>query len=86
MFSIKYLYQIKNNFAILYSGEDQNIIEKLYSIKNEYSDLNIFLFIKNIKFNNNNIYKYEKFVSLNHMFAKYYEIKPDNSNYEDIFK
>ena len=45
MFSIKYLYSIRNNFAIIYSGSNDSIkktlLEKFKIIKKNYKDLYI---------------------------------------------
>jgi len=78
MFSIDYLYQIRNNFAIIYGGINIKIIEDLKifheKAKKTNKDLNLFLFIKNTTNSiDDNIYNYNHFDQMKEMFIMHYE-------------
>jgi hypothetical protein len=79
MFSIKYLYSIRNNFAIIYSGSNDSIkktlLEKFKIIKKNYKDLNLYLFINNIVQNDDEmIFNYEQFKEYENLFPKKLEV------------
>lgn len=82
MFSINYLYSIRNNFAIIYSGIDAelkiNLLHKFRTISGKYSDMNIHLFILGgAELSEANVHDYSKFVEMKNMFPKYFEVYKD---------
>lgn len=85
MYSIRYLYHIRNNFAIIYRGFDKDLLESLKNFFHEQKnkkDINLFLFINDDNLDEkNNIYHANMFSEMRHNFAKYLEI-PKNSNKE----
>ena len=53
MFSIKYLYSIRNNFAIIYNGFDNTVknklLEKFKKIKTSENNIDLYLFMNDIE-------------------------------------
>lgn len=79
MFSINYLYSIRNNFAIIYSGIDielrKSILCKFRNISPQYPDINLHLFIPGGgEPTDKNIHDYSKFAEMKNMFPKHFNV------------
>jgi hypothetical protein len=74
MFSINYLYKIRNNFAIISNSKNINTINKLKEIQKAETGLRIVLFVENQFVENDDIICIEKWDSLKHNFPKFKQI------------
>ena len=75
MFSINYLYKIRNNFAIISNSKNINTINKLNEIQKAEIGLRIVLFVENQFVENDDIICIEKWDSLKHNFPKFKQIE-----------
>lgn len=74
MFSIKYLYSVRGNFAILYRGTDKKIIEETIKQAEMYKEqVNISIFVRP-ELLVEGLFNINDWIKMEHQFAKYYEI------------
>lgn len=79
MFSIKYLYSIRNNFAIIYNGFDNTVknklLEKFKKIKTSENNIDLYIFMNDIEEKKEDkIFKNESFKDFEKLFARTLEI------------
>ena len=80
MFSIKYLYEIRNKFAFIYSGEDLNKLNSIVlyfnKTKENNKEIDLYLFVSDTLINDierqKNIIKVSEFDNMKLNFPKYF--------------
>ena len=77
MFPIAYLYEIRNNFAIIFKGFDKNIADELKKIAVENIKISIFL---QPAFADENVFCIEVWQKMEKQFAKYYEVTTNSKS------
>lgn len=84
MFSIKYLYSIKSNFAILYRGSDRKIVEKILQESKIWGqDLNIFVFVRE-ELLLNGLYNINDWNKMENNFPKYHEVLIEPKDHKSV--